>query len=216
MLRILAKGKVPIICGGTGFYIDAALYEYALPDIPPNPKLRRALEKKSAEELFIKLHALDSARAATIDRHNKRRLVRALEIIHATGKPVPSREEALKRTSPYDILKIGIAVPQKKLKANINKRLHVRIAQGMVAEVARLHRSGVSWRRLDGFGLEYRFVSRYLQGLLTKKEMLQELETAIRGYSRRQMTWFRKDRGIVWIGNAASAMKKMRTFLKAA
>ena len=194
--KILKKGKLPIIVGGTGFYIDALLYDYALPAIKPDPALRRKLEKESAEALFKKLRRLDPRRAKRIDRHNKRRLVRALEIIIGTGKPVP----VLRRKKPsFDVLKLGIKLPQEILKARIRKRLRMRLKKGMVEEVKRLRRGGVSLKRLDNFGLEYRYISRYLQGLLTKKEMIDLIEKESWRYAKRQMTWFRKDKTIRWL-----------------
>ena len=211
---ILAKHKIPIICGGTGFYIDAALYDYALPEVKANPKLRRMLEMRSAEELFKRLEQLDPERAKYIDRHNKRRLIRALEIIDATKKPVPSREEALRKESAYDILKIGVALTPEKLKENIHKRLLARMRQGMVAEVRRLKAQGVSSHRLENLGLEYRFVNRYLDDRLTKLQMLGELEKAIRQYTKRQMTWFRPDMHTHWITKKNEAIKIIDGFLE--
>ncbi|MDP2598628.1 MAG: tRNA (adenosine(37)-N6)-dimethylallyltransferase MiaA [Candidatus Liptonbacteria bacterium] len=212
--NIVEKNKIPIICGGTGFYIDAALYDYALPDIPPNLKLRRMLEKKTANELFAELQALDPIRGANIDRYNKRRLVRALEIIAATKKPVPSPEEALRRTSRYKLLKIGVAMPEKKLALRIRRRLFARLRNGMIAEVARLHKNGVGWKRLDDLGLEYRFIAKYLQGMIGKNEMISALEAAIRHYAKRQMTWFKKDKEIKWLGTERKTMAAVKKFLQ--
>ncbi len=211
--KIFAKGKIPILCGGTGFYIDAALYDYALPNVKANSRLRRVLEKQSAEALFIKLQKLDPERAARIDCHNKRRLVRALEIIAATKKPIPSPEDALRKTSGYEILKIGIALPPQTLKANIHKRLLVRMRHGMIAEAGRLRKNGVSSKRLDDLGLEYRFVNRYLEGLLTRERMIVELEKAIWHYAKRQMTWFRRDAAIRWTKNEIRALSSVKLFL---
>lgn len=210
--KILAKNKIPIVAGGTGFYIDALLYDYALPCVPPNPSLRKQLEKKMVEELFSELKRLDPRRAQMIDAKNKRRLVRALEIIAMTKKPVPSPLEALKRTSPYDILKIGITIPKEKLRARINTRLAKRFKLGMMGEVRRLHTSGISWQKLDDFGLEYRYVSRYLRGLISKETMVEELQNKIWQYARRQMTWFRKDRTIVWTSRQV-ALAHVRIFI---
>ncbi len=215
---ILRRDKLPILCGGTGLYIDAALYDYAIPHVKPDWRLRRTLEKKSADELFAELRKIDPRRAASIDRHNKRRLVRALEIVRATGTAVPSREEALRRTSPYEILKIGIDPPRETVKKKIMARLAERLGRGMIAEIKKLHRppagGGVSWKRLDDFGLEYRYVARYLQGILTEEEMRGELYRAIARYAKRQMTWFKKDESISWITQARIPEKTVASFLK--
>ncbi len=216
---IVRRGRVPIIAGGTGFYIDALLYDTSLPAVKPDAKLRAALEKKSAAVLFGELQRKDPARAAAIDRHNKRRLIRALEIIRATGKPVPAAagtEAGAKQHAaflsklgiePQDVLKIGIAWPAEALRARIHKRLLARMRQGMVAEVRRLHAEGLSWQRLDNLGLEYRSISRFLRGMLSKEEMLALLEKEIWHYARRQMTWWRKDAAIHWLNDSHSAIK---------
>ncbi len=212
--KIAAKNKIPIVCGGTGFYIDAALYNYALPEVKADPKLRRALDKNSAEELFKQLQALDPERAGHIDRYNKRRLIRALEIVLLTGRPVPPPEEAQSKISPYDILEIGVRPTDDMLKTKIKARLLKRMRQGMIEEVRRLHDQGISWQRLDDFGLEYRFVSRYLRGIITKEAMVRELERAIRHYAKRQITWFKRDREIGWIRTATGAEKAISAFLR--
>ena len=156
--NIWRRGKLPIICGGTGFYIDTLLYEYKLPGTKPNAALREKLEKLSADSLYEKLKKLDQARALTIDRHNKRRLIRALEIIAATGKPVPPPPP---KTSPYFYLKIGIKKNEFELSGQIKKRLIKGLRTGLIGEVRGLLKSGVSMRRLDELGLEYALVARF-------------------------------------------------------
>ncbi len=201
--KILKKNKMPIICGGTGFYIDTLIHNYQLPTVPPQPKLRKQLEKKPNKELFQQLKKLDPRRAKNIDRHNKRRLVRALEIILITNKPIPligtiTRDSANKKPiqSPYQILKIGIKKSPEELKKLIAERLKKRLRQGLIKEVENLHNppagGGLSWQRLDNLGLEYRYVSRYLRGLISKKEMIGTLEKEIYRYAKRQMTWFKR------------------------
>ncbi len=208
--KILAKGKIPIVCGGTGFYIDALIYDYKFPEIPPDAKLRKKLERESAAELFRRLKKLDPNRAKNIDRFNKRRLIRALEIVFATKKAVLP----LKKSSPYEVVKIGIARKPAELKKLISKRLEKRIKTGMLAEIQRLHSQGVSWKKLDDFGLEYRFISRYLRGVISKKEMLGQLEKEILSYAKRQMTWFNRDPGIFWVKNKKEAFFKINKFIR--
>ncbi len=211
--KILNKGKLPIICGGTGFYIDALLYNYPLPNVPPNIKLRKKLEKKTAESLFEKLERLDPERAASIDRHNKRRLIRALEIVNATGKPTPSRAEVLKRESDCNVLKIGIDLPKNILHGRIHARLMRRIRAGMIKEIENLHTGGLSWEKLDAFGLEYRYISRYLRGLITRQEMCEKLEREIWAYVKRQLTWWKRDYEIHWLRKPIEAIRLVRQFL---
>jgi tRNA dimethylallyltransferase len=213
--KILKRGKLPIIVGGTGFYVDSLIYDYDLPHVKPNAALRRKLEKLNADALFAKLERLDPRRAATIDRYNKRRLVRALEIVLVTKRPVPAMSDSLKRNSDYDVLLLGINPGPKRLAENIHKRLFERIRKGMIKEVRTLHdKTGLSWQRLDNFGLEYRYVSRYLRGVLTKDAMLIELEKEIRHYAKRQMTWFKKNENIRWIEQSKEAARLVQKFLK--
>ncbi len=212
--KILSKGKLPVIVGGTGFYIDALLYNYNLPSVKPNLKLRHELEKKSAEELFEKLKSLDPVRAGTIDSNNKVRLIRAIEIVLSTKKPVPELKLWQTQGEPlYDFLKIGIKIAPDKLKERIKKRLIVRFKDGMTEEVKRLRKNGLSWKKLDSFGLEYRFISLYLREMISKKEMEEILKKEIWQYSKRQMTWFRKDKKIKWIKKSDQAILLAKKFL---
>lgn len=208
--NILRRGKLPILCGGTGLYIDAVIYDYHFPAVPPDPKLRKKLEKQSAGNLFAQLKKLDPQRAEQIDKHNKRRLVRALEVALKTKKPVPP----LKRESPYGVLKIGLRPAPEKLKENIKIRLLKRLRRGLITEVKNLHRNGISWKRLDGFGLEYRYVSRFIRGLITKDEMIQAVEKESWRYTKRQMTWWRRDKQIRWVDGEKSAVAAAERFLK--
>lgn len=241
--NILLRGKTPIICGGTGHYVDALLFGQNLPDVPPDKKFREQMEKISAEQLFAKLQKLDPARAKTIDPHNKRRLIRALEIIHHTGKPVPetsSNYKVVKLVPPqawvypakgvdsklknndnynhyqteiidksnnfpdsdYSGAKYSFGSPPnsegsgvvrrlvapisyevkgiryqlrpvfhylnpsaEELYPKIEKRLKQRVKQGMLEELWLAHKKGVSWKRLEDMGLEFRHTSRFLRSL---------------------------------------------------
>jgi len=206
--EIQKKGKLPIICGGTGFYVDALLY--GLPEtVTPDWKLRQHLDRLSASVLFMKLKKIDPARAKNIDKNNKRRLIRALEIALKTGAPVPPPTRTLK----YNVLKIGVKRDKKELRKRIHDRLLIRMKQGMVEEVEKLHKQGVSWQKLDDFGLEYRFISRYLKGELSKEEMLNQLETAIWHYAKRQMTWFKRDQEIHWENKEKKIEKIVKKWL---
>ncbi len=207
--RILRKGKLPIICGGTGFYIAAALEEKTFAEVPPNLKLRKKLERKSTEVLFTQLQKLDPERAASIDLQNPRRLVRALEIVLTTGKPVGPRN----RKEMYDALKLGVTWPKNILQKRIHARLLKRLRGGMINEVKKLGKDGVSSARLESLGLEYRYVGRFLEGLLDKKEMAPQLEREIVAYSKRQLTWFKKDKNIHWITGVRGAEFLIRRFL---
>lgn len=197
---IRARGKLPILCGGTGFYIQAVIDGASLPDVPPNPRLRARLSHKSADELFAMLSRADAQRASdlkrTSDWKNPRRLIRALEIVAALGK-VPPRVS----TPRHAVVMIGLSTSLPELRARIRDRLQKRLHLGMIAEAKRLHASGLSWKRMDELGLEYRYLGEYLQGALNaerKQAMLEKLAIEIGRYAKRQLTWFRRDNRIHW------------------
>ncbi len=199
MHEILSRGKLPIVVGGTGLYVDALVRGTVFPEVPPNLKLRKQFEKKSAGELFSMLKRLDPRRAKTIDRHNPRRLVRAIEIAKELGS-VPAYSVILENNSIDNaVLYIGLTLPNDELKRRIAIRLLARIDERkMLAEVRRLHTKGLSCGRMEELGLEYRYVSRYLRKELTKEEMLGKLQTEIWRYAKRQMTWFKRNKDIQW------------------
>lgn len=194
---ILSRKKIPIICGGTGFWIDAVISEQVLPKVKPNLTLRNKLKNYSTEQLFKKLEKLDPQRAKSIDSKNPHRLIRALEIIMTTGRPIPQAN----LNSPYKVLWIGIKTDQEKLYLKIDKRLKQRLKQGMVKEVESLHKQGLSWKKLEEFGLEYKYCALFLQNKINHSEMLEELSKAIKQYSKRQLTWFKRNQNIHWISN---------------
>jgi len=210
--KIVSKNKVPIICGGTGFYVQAITENLDIPEVAPDWKLRERLEKKTTEKLFEQLKKLDLNRASNIDFKNRRRLIRAIEIVLKTGKQVPQ----IKTNPQYDVLYLGIKKSIPELKKLIHRRLIKRINAGMIEEIKKLHNQGVGWKRLDDFGLEYRYVARYLQGILTEQQMVEQLEQQIINFAKRQMTWFNKYPGkkINWIKNLIQAEKLTKRFLK--
>ena len=208
---ILKNEKVPIICGGTGFYIQSIVDNVVYPEVPPNFNLRAKLSKLSAEKLFGMLKKIDPERAKNIEAKNPVRLIRAIEIAKALGKvPVFGR-----RTSKHRILQIGIKLPDEVLKERIYKRLISRIKEGMILEAKKLHRNGLSWKRMNELGLEYRYLALYLQKKLNKKEMIDQLNTSIWHYAKRQWTWFKRDKKIIWINPfKKSDLKKLETLVK--
>ncbi|MFN3301419.1 MAG: tRNA (adenosine(37)-N6)-dimethylallyltransferase MiaA [Patescibacteria group bacterium] len=209
--EILKKDKIPLIVGGSGFYIYALIDGLVIPHVKPNWQLRKKLEKKSVNELYKMLKKLDPQRAKNIERKNPRRLIRALEIVLTTKKPVPPLK---KNPLPYQILIIGIKKTKKELKKLIKKRLIKRLKRGLIEEVKKLKKSGLSWKRLEEFGLDYRWVAFYLQKKITYQEMVDQLLRAIEQFSRRQMSWFKRDKRIKWIKNYQEAKKLINDFLK--
>lgn len=190
---IISRDTNPIIVGGTGFYIDALVYDIAFPEVPPNKLLREELSKLTNSELVNRLTVLDPERAQAIDVHNPIRLIRAIEIAESIGKTPP-----LAYTSKYDVLFIGLNTEKEALQKKIHDRLLKRIKMGMVAEVKKLHLDGLSWKRLEELGLEYRYVALFLQNKISKEEMLTQLEREIIQYAKRQMTWFKRNKSILW------------------
>jgi len=192
--EILKRKKLPIICGGTGFYIDTLVNDLNYPKVKPNKKLRAELEKKTALQLLKILRKLDPARAKNIDIHNKVRLIRAIEIAKSLGG-VPK----IKSGQPYDAAFIGLDLPDLTLQEHIRARLKRRLGAGMVAEVARLHNSGVSYRRLESLGLEYKNCALFLQKKISKDEMIENILTESFQYAKRQRTWFKRNENIEWL-----------------
>lgn len=187
--------KLPIVVGGTGFYIDALLGRINLADVPPNPKLRATYNMLAAAELMSMLKKRDPKRAAMMnnpsERNNKVRLIRALEI--ATAKP-----KQLAATPPYDVLWIGINPSFAELEKKISVRLFARIRAGMIGEAKRLHKAGLSCKRMEELGLEYRSLARFLQGKITKNELIAELQRDIRRYAKKQLAYWKRNKEIKW------------------
>jgi len=200
---------VPIIVGGTGLYIDVLLGRMSVPQVAPNKELREALEHKSLPQLFSQLKRLDPRRASTIEPHHKRRLIRAIEIAKALGaSPTPAPSE------PYNVLWLGILPDEETLRQNIRRRLLQRIKMGMIAEAQRLHKKGLSYKRMRELGLEYRFLADYLTGTLSKEEMLQGLERAIVHYAKRQKRWFVRNKNIIWVTSRSQALRLAKEHLR--
>lgn len=210
--QIVSRKKIPIICGGTGFYIDTLASGIVLPEVPPNKKLRAVLEKKNPEALVKILKKLDPIRAESIDRNNPVRLVRAIEIATALGS-VPKITAG---EPPYETLKIGLDMPDEILKGRITVRLRERLKAGMLSEAKRLHAKGLSWRRMRDLGLEYRHMADLLTKKTDPKDFEQNLTADIWSYAKRQRTWFKRDQTITWLNplkksdqkKAASLVKK--------
>ncbi len=209
--EIISRGKLPILCGGTGFYIEAVVKNVILPDVQPDNTLRQKLSKKSSLQLLNILKKLDEKRASEIDPRNKIRMIRAIEIAKALGK-VP----AVKTEPKYETLSIGIKVDREILKEKIVARLHTRLKKGMVTEAKKLHTAGLSWKRMQELGLEYRHLSLYLQNKVSKPEFIDRLGIDIWHYARRQFQWFKRDEKIEWytLNEKAKMYSTVNKFIK--
>ncbi|MEW5907710.1 MAG: tRNA (adenosine(37)-N6)-dimethylallyltransferase MiaA [Patescibacteria group bacterium] len=201
---IFSRRKIPIICGGTGFYISVITGGIDIPEIKPNWKLRKKLEKKSTEELFKTLKKLDPKRAKNIDRYNPRRLIRAIEIAEAIydfrgGVGARLRVKTRENQMPLeqiDFLVLGIKLPEKELKKRIEKRVKKMFRDDLIREVKNLRNPptgrGLSWKRLYELGFEYKYPAMFLQGKIKKQGMIERMILENWHYAKRQIIWFKK------------------------
>jgi tRNA dimethylallyltransferase len=195
---ILQRGCHPLLVGGSPHYIQVVVDNFELPHVAPQPALRAELEKRPLADLLAQLAQLDPQGAATIERNNPRRVIRALEVCLVTEQPFSQQRR--KSNPRYETLQIGINWPRDILYRRIDKRVDERMRQGMVQEVRNLLAQGVDHARLEALGLEYRFISRWLRGgLPSEAEMVQRLKYAIHDFTRRQLSWYRRDQRIIWI-----------------
>ncbi len=192
--NILKRGKLPILCGGTGFYIQSIVDGFILPEVKIDQTLRAKLAKLKSEDLYRILFKIDPKRAMNIDPKNKVRLIRSIEIIKALGV-VPK----IKTNPRYSALSIGLKFSDDILKKRINKRLLKRLKQGMLEEAEDLHANGLPWKRMETLGLEYRYMAYYLQKKISKEEMIRQINTVSWHYAKKQMTWFKRDKRVWWI-----------------
>ena len=214
---IIGRGKTPILCGGTGLYIEAVLKGYQLSPVPQNPELRARLEGKTLDELTEMLVELKQKNGSTMhnttDVDSCQRAIRAIEIEeYNLHTPTPKRE-----LPPIDSLIVGVNIDREARREKITRRLKARLEEGMIEEVRGLLAEGIPAEDLIYYGLEYKFVTEYLVGKMTYDEMFQRLEIAIHQFAKRQMTWFRgmERRGftIHWIDALQPMEEKVRQIL---
>ena len=214
---IRSRGVVPILCGGTGLYIEAVLKGYKLSPVPQNPQLRASLEGKSLDELTQMLTDLKAKTGSNM--HNKtdvdscQRAIRAIEIeTYNLEHPVPRRE-----LPPVESLIIGVYIDREARREKITRRLKARLEEGMIDEVRGLRDEGIPAEDLIYYGLEYKFVTEYIVGKTTYDEMFTRLEIAIHQFAKRQMTWFRgmERRGfkIYWIDATLPMEEKIKLIM---
>ena len=202
--EILAKGKTPIVVGGTGLYVDSLIYGIEYQDIELDEKYRQELEERASKEGLEKLYKeaekIDPQAMEKISRNDKKRILRVLEIYKATGKNKTEQEiESRKNGVKYDYKVFAINWDREKLYERINKRVDIMIEQGLIQEVEQL------LKKYNEFptamqGLGYKEVVEYLQGVTSKEEMVEKLKMETRRYAKRQITWFKKNKQTIWIG----------------
>ena len=185
---ISSRGLIPIMVGGTGLYIESIIKGYRMLEVPENPTLRRELENEDMQKMVERLLKLNPAVHNTTDLLDRKRLIRAIEILEYTKEREIDREPTIPRILP---LVIGIRWERSILRQRITNRLKERLSSGMVDEVKKLNASGIGWDKLNYFGLEYRYVSLYLRGEMSYSDMFHKLNTRIHQFAKKQETWFR-------------------------
>ncbi|MEX2369206.1 MAG: tRNA (adenosine(37)-N6)-dimethylallyltransferase MiaA [Candidatus Paceibacterota bacterium] len=209
---IQRRGKLPILCGGTGFYIQAVVDDLLLPEVEPNEQLREELSGRTTEELFSELKDKDPRRAKEIDPDNPHRLIRALEIVSELGE-VPR----LQKRERFNTFQIGLDYTDKELKHRIIRRTKQRFEDGMIEEAQNLYENGLSLERMHELGLEYSELANYIEGKINKEELFTNIVQSDWQYARRQRTWFRKDERINWFNpekDRKDIEKQVDKFLK--
>ena len=208
---IIARGKLPIVAGGSGLYIDAVLRRASFPNVKPNPKFRATLAKKSDKDLWNVLYHHDPERAENIDCTNRVRLIRALEIIDALGN-IPKTQNSADK---YQTLWVGLDMNDEELKQKIFYRLQKKLDNGsLVQETRDLIARGMSFERLNELGLEYKIVGEHIQKLINAEEMAEKLFYEIWHFAKRQRTWFQKNQEIYWFHPFLDRTEIMDTITK--
>ncbi len=198
---VQARGRLPLLVGGTGLYVRAVVDGLAIPEVAPQPALRAELDaelaQRGASALVERLRALDPVSAARIDPLNPRRLIRALEVCIVSGRPFS--EQQGRRPTPYHAIMLGLAAPRETLYSRADARIAAMLAAGLVAETEALVARGYGWNLPAMSSLGYREIGAYLRGETTLAEAVARFELATHAYIRRQVTWFRPDKRIHWL-----------------
>ena len=213
---IIKRKKLPVVVGGTGMYLDSIVRDYQLVNLPENPELHAQLEATPLEELAQRLLAEQPELHVMADLQEKERVIKALEIIEAKKLGYDTTSSARPEIKPFII---GTTLPRPVMWENISRRLRERLNGGMLDEVQKIHKSGITWERLEKLGLEYRYCSVFLQGKFESREIMEEkLFIAIRQFAKRQETWFRmmekKGVEIHWLTQTASKEERIAEALK--
>lgn len=216
--EIIKKGKVPIIVGGTGLYVDSLIYEIEYPDIKFDEKYRQELEeqvqKDGLEKLYNKAKKIDPEAMLKISSNDKKRILRVLEIYKATGKTKTEQERKSREKEPeFDYLVYGLNMPREKLYERINLRVDIMIKQGLIKEVEEIYKKYNEFpTAMQGLG--YKEVVEYLEGHLTKEEMIEKIKQETRRYAKRQMTWFRKNKQTIWLDTENTKQNNLQIILE--
>jgi len=204
------RGHVPFLVGGSTMYIDALVYNYQIPEVKPDKNLRGELAKKTNAQLFSQLIELDPDAEWTVDKGNKRRLIRALEVSRQTGKPFTQQKK--RRDLPKNVLYLALQLDREELYERINSRVDKMMIEGFLDEVKNLHKKYDLNTAMQATG--YRQMVGYLEGDILLEEAVKKTKQAHRNYAKRQLTWLKRNQDIVWIQDAEDAEKIIKEFLK--
>jgi len=206
------SGRIPMVVGGTGLYISALVDNLSIPRVEANKKLRESLEEKTNDELISLLESLDPKILETIDKKNKRRLIRALEVCIFTGEPFS--EQRKKGEQIFDVLQIGIEVDREELHNRISNRVDQMMKDGLLDEVSALLKQKYGWQLPSMSGIGYKQFKPYVNGECTLEKSIEDLKRDTRRFARRQLTWFKKDKRIKWCKNYEEVEGEVGEFLK--
>lgn len=207
--EIHSREHISFLVGGSTMYIDAVVYGYEIPEIGPDQKLRKKFERKSCEELFSDLVKLDPDAEWTIDRHNMRRLIRALEVTLKTG--IPFSRQKKKNTLPDNVLYLSVKRDREKLYRSINSRVDEMMDQGFLDEVKGLYEKYDHNTAMQAAG--YKQLAQYCDGAIPFSEAVEKTKQVHRNYAKRQLTWLGKNKDVIWVEGESDAQDKIQKFL---
>ena len=216
--EILKKGKVPIVVGGTGLYVDSLIYGIEYPKMEFDEEYRKELEKRAEveglEELYKEAQKIDPEAMKNISKNDRKRIIRVLEIYKATGKTKTEQEiESRKNEVPYDYKVFAINMDRELLYNRINKRVDIMIEQGLIEEVKNIVTKYLKYpTAMQDLG--YKEIKEYLDGIITKEEAIEKVKQETRRYAKRQLTWFRKNKDTVWIDGADDRQNNINIILE--
>ena len=210
MRSIYERGHIPILCGGTGFYIQSVLYDIVFTEEDTDYAYRQSLEKLVSEQgtgvLYDMLRRVDPASCESIHENNVKRVIRALDFYHETGRPISEHNAAQRsRQAAYDFLYFVLTDEREKLYARIDARVEQMVADGLVAEVAALRDRGIPRSAVSMQGLGYKEIYDHLDGTCTLEEAIYTIKRDTRHFAKRQLTWFKREAGVIWLNRSEYA-----------
>ncbi|WP_270181915.1 tRNA (adenosine(37)-N6)-dimethylallyltransferase MiaA [Alkalihalobacillus sp. CinArs1] len=214
--EINERGKVPIIAGGTGLYVKAVTHQYSFSEVKEDEAYRRKLERIANEEGPVAFHSrlkdIDPKSYDSIHPNNIRRVIRALEVHHVTGKPVSASKDSQPEHSPYHLVNVGLTMDRDTLYHRINKRVDLMMEEGLLEEARTLYDQGVrNCQSIQAIG--YKEIYRYIEGKVSYEDAVDELKQNSRRYAKRQLTWFRHQMDIDWFDMTENREEKIRKIL---